>query len=79
MATIDLTNDIEPVHQFRPVKPKLSELRSAIAELDTEGVYPVELTDKMNRNDLVFTLRSLQGDALPFDAPVPPEVEGGDN
>lgn len=76
MATIDLTNDIEPVHQFRPVKPKLSELRSAIAELDTEGVYPVELTDKMNRNDLVFILRSLQGDALPFDAPAPPEEEG---
>lgn len=73
MATLDLTNDIEPVHAFRPVKPKLSELRSAIIELDEDEAYPVDLLDKMNRNDLVFTLRTLQGDALPFAAPVPEE------
>lgn len=72
MATIDLTNDIAPVHAFRPVKPELSELRSEIAVLDTEDAYPVELLDKMNRNDLVFTIRALQGDALPFSAPVAP-------
>lgn len=73
MATIDLTNDIVPVHAFRPVKPKLSELRSAIVELDTDGAYSVDLLDKMNRNDLTFTLRTLQADALPFAAPVAPE------
>lgn len=72
MATIDLTNDIAPVHAFRPVKPKLSELRSAITEADTGGAYPADLLDKMNRNDLVFTLRSLDADALPFAAPVAP-------
>ena len=71
MATIDLTNDIAPVHPFRPVKPELSELRSAITELDTDDAYSADLLSKMNRNDLTYTLRTLQSDALPFSAPVP--------
>lgn len=71
MATIDLTNDIEPKHPFRPVKPELSELRAAIAAADTGGAYPTTLVDKMNRNDLVFTLRTLGGE-LPFPAPEEP-------
>lgn len=73
MATIDLTNDITPAHPFRPVKAKLSELRSAIVELDTDEAYSADLLSKMNRNDLVYVLRTLQADALPFAAPVPEE------
>lgn len=72
MATIDLTNDIEPKHQFRPVKPALSELRVAINEADTEGVYSEDLLSKMNRNDLVAVLRSLGGEPS-FPAPVEEE------
>jgi DnaJ-domain-containing protein 1 len=72
MATIDLTNGIAPQHQFRPVKAELSELRAAIEELDTGNAYPTTLLEKMNRNDLVFTLRSLGGNPS-FPAPEPEE------
>lgn len=60
MATIDVTNDITPKHQFRPVKPRLSDLRAAIAAAPGgPAAYPTSFTDKANRNDLIAALRSL--------------------
>lgn len=60
MATVDLTNDITPKHPFRPVKPRLSDLRTAIANAPGgPAAYPASQTEKMNRNDLIFALRSL--------------------
>lgn len=60
MATIDLTNDITPKNPNRPVKPHLSDLRTAIAgATGGNAAYPAEWRDKANRNDLIFALRSL--------------------
>lgn len=70
MATVDLTNDIAPVHPFRPVRTKLSDLRQAIAAADTNGVYDTAYLDKLNRNDLVAIARALEVD-IPFHPPVP--------
>jgi len=60
MATIDVTNDITPKHPYRPVKPRLSDLRTLIANAaGGPAAYPASITDKMNRNDLIAALRSL--------------------
>lgn len=72
MATVDLTNDIAPTHPYRPVKAKLSELRTAITEADENDVYSADYLNKLNRNDLVAVARSL-GVELPFAAPEPAE------
>lgn len=53
MATIDLTNEIEPKHPYRPLKTPLTDLRAAIKEADTESAYSDDFLDKCNRNDLV--------------------------
>lgn len=60
MATIDVTNDIVPKHPYRPVKPNLADLRTAIANAaGGPAAYPADWRDKANRNDLMFALRSL--------------------
>lgn len=59
MATIDLTNEIEPKHPYRPLKTTLPDLRAAIKEADTEDAYTEDFLDKCNRNDLTNIARSL--------------------
>lgn len=59
MATVDLTNDIEPQHPYRPLKTHLSDLREAIKGADTEGAYDSDFLDKCARNDLVQIARHL--------------------
>lgn len=60
MATVDVTNDIVPKNKNRPVKPRLSDLRTAIAAAPGgPAAYPASFTDKANRNDLIAALRSL--------------------
>lgn len=65
MATVDLVNDIEPKNPLRPVRIGLSDLRSAITNADTGGIYSASYLDKLNRNDLISIARSLSID-LPF-------------
>jgi len=77
MATVDLTNEIEPQHPFRPVKAYLSDIRDAIKEADEEGIYTDDYLDKCNRNDLTSIARSL-GVEVPVRY-VAPEEESGDN
>lgn len=65
MATVDLYNDIEPKHPFRPVRVGLEDLRNAISTADTGGVYSTAYLDTLNRNDLINIARSVGVD-LPF-------------
>ena len=72
MATVDLVNDIEPKHPFRPVKVALEDLRNAISAADTGGLYSDSYLGSCTRNDLIAIARHL-GVELPFGyvAPVP--------
>lgn len=72
MAVIDLTNDITPKHAYRPIAPKLSELRAAITDADTSNAYSSAFLEKCNRNDLVYIARTL-GVEFPFPAPIEEE------
>lgn len=74
MATVDLTNDIEPKHPFRPLRTPLSDLRAAIKAADTGGNYKDSYLDKCNRNDLVQIARSV-GVELPVRYVEPTELE----
>lgn len=56
MATVDLTNEIAPKHPYRPVKPKLTDVRAAIKAADV--TYTDEYLGRCNRNDLYGIARS---------------------
>ena len=73
MGTIDLTNDITPQHQFRPVRNSISDIKDAI--LEATDAYDEEYLDRCTRNDLIYILR-LEGVDFPF--PFEPEevIEG---
>lgn len=58
MATIDLTNDITPLHKFRPVKPTLAAVRAKIkTAVGSNPTYTDEYLGNCNRNDLYAICR----------------------
>lgn len=74
MANVDLVNEIQPQHPFRPVKTRLADLRAAISDADTEGAVPESDLNKMNYNDLVATARFFDIE-LPIQLEPAPEPE----
>lgn len=59
MATVDLTNDIQPKHPYRPIKTNLADLRAAIKAAPGGSQYSDDYLGKCNRNDLNAIARSL--------------------
>lgn len=59
MATVDLTNDIQPKHPYRPIKTNLADLRTAIKAASGGSQYSDDYLGKCNRNDLTAIARSL--------------------
>lgn len=57
MATLDLTNDITPLHPYRPDKISLGELRRQI-RATVPSVYTQAFLDNCNRNDLMNIART---------------------
>lgn len=57
MATTDLTNEIAPVHPYRPVKTRLADLRQAILDQDGGVNYTAAYLGNLSRNDLVYVAR----------------------